>query len=313
MATYQKQLESLGFRYDTLTANGYHKTDGFCFTVNIMPSTKDYIISSACKPADENLAEPLQTAVQQFAAERKKLIKTAAFNGKMIVIICHSDDIMPDITKGVSESMNFIRYCINQFGCVPCCETCGNISDAGIYLIENNISMMCQDCFANTQNSIVSNIRKENQVNTNYPLGIAGAVLGGLAGAVIWIVFSMLGKISVVAGGIAGLGGYFGFKKLGKKMTLQGLILSLTISFVFLLGGMYVAIGIDLFNAFKDWGITFSDAFELVPEYLTDSESLGEIIYNHIFGFLTFILGAVCCIAQFHSDKKVKNRVIRLM
>ena len=24
MATYQKQLESIGFRYDTLTANGYN-------------------------------------------------------------------------------------------------------------------------------------------------------------------------------------------------------------------------------------------------------------------------------------------------
>ena len=59
MASYQTQLESMGFRYDTLTANGYNKINGFCFTVNINPGTKDYIISSACRPADESTVEAL--------------------------------------------------------------------------------------------------------------------------------------------------------------------------------------------------------------------------------------------------------------
>ena len=172
---------------------------------------------------------------------------------------------------------------------------------------------MCQECFANVQNNIVDNIYKENRVNTNYPLGIVGSILGGLGGAVIWIIFSMMGRIGYVAGAVAGMGGYFGFKKLGKKMTLKGLIISLAVSLAFLLCGMYVAIGIDIFNAFRDWDVSFLDALQLVPVYLGDPEALGEIIYNHIFGFIMFILGAVCCIAQFFNEKKVKNRVIKLM
>lgn len=313
MASYQKQLESLGFRYDSLTVNGYKKTGGFCFTVNISAGTKDYIISSACRPADESAVQPLYQALQQFAGERKKTVKTAAFNGKTITVICHTDDVVPNITKGVTEAVNFINYCTGQFGCVPCCETCGNSVDTGIYLIENNISMMCQDCFADVQNNIVENIHKENRVNTNYPLGIIGSVLGGLGGALIWIIFSMLGKIGYIAGAVAGMGGYFGFKKFGKKMTLKGLIISLVVSLAFLLCGMYLAIGIDIFNAFRDWDISFLDALEVVPDYLGNPEFFGEIIYNHIFGFLMFILGAVCCTAQFINEKKVKNRVIKLM
>ena len=208
MATYQKQLESIGFRYDTLTANGYNKINGFCFTVNINPGTKDYIISTACRPADEGTVEALYQALQQFAGERKKTVKTAAFNGKMITVICHTDEIVPDITKGVRDSVDFINYCIGQFQCIPCCEVCGNQADTNIYLIENNISMMCQECFANVQNNIVDNIYKENRVNTNYPLGIVGSILGGLGGAVIWIIFSMMGRIGYVAGAVAGMGGY---------------------------------------------------------------------------------------------------------
>lgn len=313
MAGYKKQLESLGFGYDTLTANGYHKINGICFTVNLNPNTKDYIVSAACKPADEMAVAPMREAIQQFAGERQKIIKSALFDGRQIIIIWNIADISPDITKCVSDSVNFINYCISQFGCVSCCGACGEVGSANIYAIENNIAALCPNCFSNTQNTIAGTMYRENQILTNYPLGILGAVLGGLSGAVIWILFSMMGRISTIAGIFAAIFGYFGFKKLGKKMTLQGLIISLVVSFVFLLGGMYVAIGIDIFNAVKEYGFTLSEAFEWIPDYLTDPEATGEIIYNHIFGFLTFILGTVCCAAQYHNDKKVKNRMIKLM
>ena len=154
---------------------------------------------------------------------------------------------------------------------------------------------------------------RENQVVTNYPMGVLGAVLGGLGGAVLWIITSLLGKISMIAGLFAGIFGYLGFRKFGKKMTLSGLIISLIVSFVFLLAGMYFAIGVDLFNAVKEYGFTFSEAFELIPVYLTDPDATGEIIYNHIFGFLSYIAGAGICIAGYYNDKKVKNRMIKLM
>ena len=313
MASYQKQLESIGFGYDTLTANGYNKINGVCFTVDLEPSTKNYIVSAACRPVDENAAAYMREAIQQFASERKKIIKNAVFDGKQIIIVWYIADITPDITKCMNDSVSFINYCISQFGCVPCCSSCGNEGNANIYVIENNIAALCENCFYNTQSQLAGNMYRENQVITNYPLGVLGAVLGGLGGAVLWIITSLLGKISMIAGAFAGIFGYFGFKKLGKKMTLSGMIISLCVSFVFLLAGMYFAVGVDIFNAVKEYGFTFSEAFELIPVYLTDPDATGEIIYNHFAGFITFILGAVCCVFQYNNDKKVKNRMIKLM
>ena len=313
MANYQKQFESIGFGYDTLTAKGYNKINGISFTVDLNPNTKDYIVSAACRPVDETAVASMRQAIQQFASERKKVITNAVFDGKQIIIVWYIADIAPNITKFINDSVSFINYCINQFGCVPCCASCGNESNANIYAIENNIAALCESCFYNTQNRLAGNMYKENQIVTNYPLGILGAVLGGLGGAVLWIITSLLGKISMIAGAFAGIFGYFGFKKLGKKMTLQGLIISLTVSFIFLLAGMYFAIGVDIFNAVKEYGFTFSEAFEWIPDYLTDPEATGEIIYNHFAGFITFILGAVCCIFQYNNEKKVKNRMIKLM
>ena len=313
MASYQKQFQSIGFGYDTLTAKGYNKINGVCFTVDLQPNTKNYIVSAACRPLDETAVYSMRQAIQQFAAERKNTVKNAVFDGKQIILVWYIADIVPDITKCVNESVNFINYCIAQFGCVPCCSSCGNESDTHVCVIENNIASLCENCFYDIQSRLAGNMYMENQIVTNYPMGVLGAVLGGLGGAVLWIVTSLLGRISMVAGAFAGLFGYFGFKKLGKKMTLQGLIISLAVSFVFLLAGMYFAIGIDIYNAIKEYGFTFSESFDFIPVYLSDPDSTGEIIYNHFAGFLTFILGAVCCIFQYRNDKKVKNRMIKLM
>ena len=75
MASYQKQFESIGFGYDTLTAKGYNKINGICFTVDLNPNTKDYIVSAACRPVDETAVASMRQAIQQFASERKKIIK----------------------------------------------------------------------------------------------------------------------------------------------------------------------------------------------------------------------------------------------
>ncbi len=313
MAGYQKQLAGIGFGYDALTAKGYNKINGVCFTVDIHPNTKDCIVTAACRPTDETAVFSMRQAIQQFAAERKKIIKNAAFDGKQITIVWYMADINPNIAQYVTDSVNFVSYCIGQFGCIPCCSSCGNESYADICVIENNIAALCENCFYNTQSQLAGNMYRENQVVTNYPMGVLGSVLGGLGGAVLWVITSMLGKISIVAGLFAGMFGYLGFKKFGKKMTLSGLIISLIVSFVFLLAGMYFAIGVDLFNALKEYEFTFSEAFELIPVYLTDPDATGEIIYNHIFGFLSFIVGAVICIAGYYNDKKVKNRMIKLM
>ena len=313
MAGYQKQLAGIGFGYDTLTAKGYNKINGVCFTVDIHPNTKDCIVTAACRPADETAVSSMRQAIQQFAAERKKIIKNAAFDGKQITIIWYMADINPNIAKYVTDSVNFVSYCIGQFGCIPCCSSCGNESYADICVIENNIAALCENCFYNTQSQLAGNMYRENQVVTNYPMGVLGAVLGGLGGAVLWIITSLLGKISMIAGLFAGIFGYLGFRKFGKKMTLSGLIISLIVSFVFLLAGMYFAIGVDLFNVLREYDFTFSEAFEFIPVYLTDPDATGEIIYNHIFGFISFIFGAVFCIVGYHSEKKVKNRMIKLM
>ena len=315
MADYKQQLANIGFSYDTLTATGYNKIKGICFVVRINPATKDYTIAASCRPQDEQSAEMINGELRKFMAERPKILKTAAFDGKQI-IICYQLGFIPDITQGINDAVNTVMYYVNQYGCVPCCSLCGNSAYPDIYSVGSNVSALCTDCFGVFQKNNAVSMMQDDMIMTNYPLGIIGAMLGGLAGAVVWLIFSLLGRISFIAGILAGFGGVFGFKWLGKKITTPGIVLSIIISFIFLAAGMYIAVGIDLYNAIQSWGydVSFKEALEYLPDLLREDEEVrNAVIFDNIFGVIFFFLSAFLSAWQVKRDGQLKKRAIKLM
>lgn len=315
MANYKTQMQTIGFGYDELTATGYNKINNIGFVVRVNPSAKEYTVSAACKPQDESLSGNLSAALQQFAAQRQNMLKTAMFDGKQIHI-CYQLGFTSDITQGVNDAVNTIVYYVNQFGCVPCCSVCGKISYVDIYSIENNVSALCPDCFGACQRNIAGNIMTDAQTVTNYPMGILGAMLGGLIGAVLWLLFSAMDRVTFLPGLVAGICGIIFFKKMGKKMSKGALAVAVILSFAVYIAGMYLSMGIDVYNVFQEAGydITFTQACELIPEFLTDSKVVGNAIHDFgLFGILPFIASAALGCAQVWQEGKVRNRAMRLM
>lgn len=316
MTDYKKQLGNIGFSYDNLTATGYNKINGICFVVRINPTTKDYTVSAACKPQDESAVEMINTELRNFMSERAKILKNAVFDGKQI-IICYQLGMTANITQGVSDAVNTIIYYINQYGCVPCCSLCGNVGYSDIYSTGNTISAMCPDCFYTFQKKAAENMQQDDQIITNYPMGFIGAMLGGLAGGVLWIIFSLMGRVSFIAGFEAGLGGVYGFKWLGKKMSNAGIAIGIIVSFIFLLAGMYLAVGIDFYNALHDWGyydISFKEALEILPDFVkADADTRNALIFDNLWGIIPFACAAFLSGWQVKKDGQLKNRAIKLM
>lgn len=316
MAKYREQLQAMGFGYDDVTAVAYRKINNIAFIVRVNPASKEYNVTAACRPAKDGMIDPLRTALHQFASQRQNMLKTAFFEGKQIHI-CYQ--ITFDILQGVNDAVNFIMYCVNQFECVPCCSKCGKFDVVDVYSVENSVSALCAECYGTLQSKITEDIVRESATRTNYPMGILGAILGSLAGAVVWLLFSLMGFIGYIAGFISGFGGIMGYKWLGKKISTGGIVISIIISFVFLFLAMYLAVGIDLYNQFKAeglvelYGLTFKDALDFIPDAVQlDSEYAGTLVYNNIFGVITFILSVVICAAGLKSESKVKNRSMKL-
>ncbi len=311
MAKYREQLQAMGFGYDDVTAVAYRKINNIAFIVRVNPASKEYNVTAACRPAKDGMIDPLRTALHQFASQRQNMLKTAFFEGKQIHI-CYQ--ITSDITPGVNDAVNFIMYCVNQFECTPCCSVCGRYGDVDVYSIENNVSALCTGCYGTLQNDVVENILSDSSIRMNYPMGVLGAILGGICGALIWILFSVMGRIGWMAGLVAGFGGVMGFKWLGKKISTAGIVLSIIISFIFLFMGMYIAAGIDMYNALTAEGIsvTFRDALDIIPYFMQDSEYTGTLIYNNIFGIITFAATSIASAIALIKESKVKNRSVKL-
>lgn len=313
MADYKSQLAAIGYKYNNsgLEATGYNKINGISFTAHMSVSDKVITIEADAVPNGEADVVELQKYLDQFAADRKNIVNTASFNNN-VISIAYRLNSPSKAGEYVKEATDAILFFCNQCNCHPVCRVCGKAVNTDFYAVKGQVHPLCPDCFHNLQNTIMSEAQEESNKVTNFPLGIVGAILGGLIGAVLWVIFSMLGRVVVLAGLVSGLAGVFGFKLLGKKLTLAGLITSVIISLAMLLLGMYFALGIDVYNAFKSSGISFSDAFKIIPEILQDKKNLGAAIRDSSFGIVGFIVTAVFSFIQFFNERKIKNQAVRL-
>lgn len=315
MASYKKQLQALGYKYDENNKYGlagYTKINGFSFFANIMPGSETLIVSSSCKPQSENGFIELNKYLQQFSVDRKKTVNFAYFKNNTISI-SYRMGIASNITKYVKEATDAIMYFAGQCGCIPVCHSCGQPVNTDFYSIGGETLSLCSECFSQKQGNIMAKAQTEAETVTNFPLGILGAALGGLIGAVLWIIFSMMGRIVFLAGIAASVGGFIGFQKLGKKMNVAGLIVSTLISLLMLGAGMYFSLGIDVYNAFKEtYEISFSQAFSFIPFVFEDPEIRSAVIHDWVIGLITFIIPVIIFVLQFFHEKKVKNQALRL-
>ncbi len=312
MATFNTQLQTIGFAYDWMTGTGYRKIDGFCFTARVDVNAKMYTVNVSCAVPTEESARILNDGLRQYAEQHKKTVKSAFYDGRHISLCYQNKDLVMNIAEGVREAVDVSMYYIQQLGARPICRKCHQVRDTDLYAVEKMVTALCPDCFLTEQQKMEGHTAAESIVTENVPLGLLGALLGGLGGAVLWVLFYLLGKIVIVAGALAAMASYFLYKVFAKRMSKKGVFLSLGIGLVVLLAGMYFAIGVDVFQEFQRaaYPISFSEAFDIVPEYI--SWNLGVVLFNNIFGLITYLAGAGICLAQFYTDNKTKNRAVRL-
>ena len=145
MAGYQTQLQSVGFSFDTLTVAGYRKIDGFCFTVKIDTNGKMYTVQVPCAVPREESVRELNDGLQQYAAEHRRTVKSAFYDGRMISICYQSKEIVLNVANGVKEAVDVCMYYIRLLGASPVCSVCGRTIPAHIYVLDNKVLHLCGD------------------------------------------------------------------------------------------------------------------------------------------------------------------------
>ena len=84
-----------------------------------------------------------------------------------------------------------------------------------------------------------------------------------------------------------------GYELLGGHISKAGVIISCIISIIMVIVAEQVCVGIEIFNAYKDYyEISFFDAFRSVPEFLEEPELRAAVIGDVVIGYLLMVVGA---------------------
>ena len=130
-------------------------------------------------------------------------------------------------------------------------------------------------------------VKRENVVT-----GIVGAIIGAALGAGSIILLNMLGYVASISGLILAICTLKGYELLGGKLSIKGVIVSLVLFLVTPYIADRLSIAIMLTQELGDYGITFGQAFQMIPELLEmDSALKEEYIGNLVKLYLFVALG----------------------
>lgn len=156
------------------------------------------------------------------------------------------------------------------------CHKCGKPVEEG--------TEICENCGSNIQRKGI----RENVIS-----GTVGALIGAVLGAGCIILLSQLGYIASVSGLILSVCTLKGYELLGGKLSGKGILICVAL----MLLTPYIADRMDwaifIMQEWADYGVTFGQAFAVVPELLADgSIEMFAYIKNllMIYGFA--LLGA---------------------
>lgn len=161
----------------------------------------------------------------------------------------------------------------------------------------------------------VENAQSDVNINENGNIlaGVVGAFLFSIIGGLLYFVIYQAGFIAGICGLVIFVLANFGYSLLAKtknKASLPGLIASIAAMIVTIYVAEYVCISFEIFQAFKEFGITIFDAIKATPDFLKEAQIrdgfVEDIAFAYIFGFLATI-GNIVNIVKARKNKKCEN------
>ena len=143
--------------------------------------------------------------------------------------------------------------------------------------------------------------------NGNIVAGIVGAFLFSILGGIIYFIIYQIGVIAGITGLITFVLANFGyglFAKTKNKTSVVGLIVSSVATLIMIFLAEYFCVSFEIYQVFKEGGITIFDAIRVTPEFLADPEILPGVLKDLAFAYIFGIVAAASEIINLFKAKK---------
>lgn len=146
--------------------------------------------------------------------------------------------------------------------------------------------------------------------NGKVGMGILGALLFSLGGAVLYFLIYQLGVIAGICGLVIFLLAHFGyglFSKSKPNNSTLSIVVSVILMVVVIFAAQYFCAAFEVYKELKDWGVSLMDALKMVPELLADDEVFGAFISDLLFAYVFGFIAAAGNIINIVKSKKAQQ------
>ena len=266
-----------------------HKTylSGYCrgYYMALSAMEGGYLLTvSAYRESDPDNAA-LKAFLMNLQAENKKLraVDTAAYRFTLVFTGISFAKKVPEVVNGVMEPI--LSYLVSngyRTGCGCCGDATGSLN---CWSVNGELIHLCDGCVEEVGQALKDAQAATKAKKGNFLTGIVGAVLGALIGCVAWVLIYKAGYIAGIAGVIMAVCAMKGYELLGGHLDRKGVIASIVI----LIAGVYLSNKIawswEAYDALKEMGLTFFDAFRNLDIILLESDLTGAFYGDLAIGY----------------------------
>ncbi len=287
---FEQGLAEYGLTVNGNNAYGVVK----CYEVNATVNQRDMYypmtVHISCYATDA------QRADISAALKNRKDIKGLKSVSDFGVTLRLTDITAGRLIKRFPEIMNWILGMLEANGALGAqhCPHCGKQLGAGAQKcdVEGMTVTLDSDCVGAVNAAIDNRNADFAAAPNNYLRGFLGALIGGIVGAALVVVFYLLNFVSVVSGIAAVALGGFLYQKFGGKPNKMMILIVAVTSLVFLIGALLITYIVAARIAADDAGLYAMSAIEVLKFVMeNDPDFKSAFIYDLMLVIVFALLG----------------------
>lgn len=275
--------------------SGYQMSGGFSMW------TSQNVLSFHVHLPEERLGE-----TNQFFVGISKTYGIQSFNLAGDGIVCV---LFTSVKKYVACAEAIANY-LSGIGAKGGCPFCEEDLMEGARLVgsSSGIYRAHERCF----DEYVEKVKGEEAAYKAAPAqmgkAVGGMVLGVLAGAVVWVLFYILGFISFWAPIVSGFLGAFLWDKFGGKNDKVKIIVLWVATIVILALTIFFTYYVTILNAATEAGFTFAEAWDIL---MADADFVSDFIQDTVVSAVFILLADVVITVQVAKTQKLLSKTFR--
>lgn len=146
----------------------------------------------------------------------------------------------------------FSRF-LSENGYVSSCAMCPQTRSLGRHTQDGQVLEVCSRC-AEKLKGTQGSLAPQQSITDSYIRGAAGAVLGGIAGVILWVLLNFFGSIAFLSGLLMAYFAYRGYRLLHGKRSHHMLLILFAVLIVFTYIAVMTCEGINIYRVRMDEG-----------------------------------------------------------